>query len=207
MLTVAHLACMRGDRRLFHDVSFTLSPGQWLHLTGENGAGKTSLLRILCGLLAAESGEIRWKGEAVTENADAYRRDLLYFGHAGAIKDDLTALENLRIAAALGGRHLAEEDALAALRRIGLRGREDLPTRVLSQGQKRRVSLARLLTSPAPLWVLDEPFVVLDVQAVELLCAIIREHLQQGGMTLFTSHQAVDLGPGGGNLRLGEAAA
>lgn len=207
MLTVAHLACTRGERRLFHDVSFSLAPGEWLHLEGENGAGKTSLLRILCGLLSPESGEICWNGARVDEGDDAYRRELLYFGHAGAIKDDLTALENLCIAAALGGRHLAEEEAVTALRRIGLRGREDLPTRVLSQGQKRRVALARLITSPARLWVLDEPFVALDVRAIELLCTIIGDHLQRGGMALFTSHQAVDLGPGGRRLRLGEAGA
>ena len=203
MLTVANLACVRGERRLFEGVSFTLEPGQWLHLEGENGAGKTSLLRIVCGLLHREEGEIRWNGQPVGEVGDEYRADLLYLGHAGAIKEDLTALENLRIGAALGGHSLDETTALAALRRLGLKGREDLPARFLSQGQKRRVALSRLLTSRAKLWVLDEPFVALDVRAVDMLCAIIAEHLRGGGMALFTSHQAVSPGEGGRTLRLG----
>ncbi|MCK9284224.1 MAG: cytochrome c biogenesis heme-transporting ATPase CcmA [Rhodocyclaceae bacterium] len=203
MLTVANLACVRGERRLFEDVSFSLEQGQWLHLEGENGAGKTSLLRIVCGLLHKESGEICWAGRPVAESDDEYRADLLYLGHAGAIKEELTALENLRIAAALGGRKLDETAAFAALRRLGLKGREDLPARFLSQGQKRRVALARLLTSRAKLWVLDEPFVALDVRAVDELCSIIAEHLRGGGMALFTSHQAVNLGAAGRKLRLG----
>lgn len=203
MLTVANLACVRGERRLFENVSFSLEPRQWLHVEGENGAGKTSLLRIVCGLLQKEAGEIRWNGQPVTEVDDEYRGNLLYLGHAGAIKEDLTALENLRIGAALGGRTLDQTVALQALRRLGLKGREGLPARFLSQGQKRRVALARLLTSEAKLWVLDEPFVALDVRAVDLLCAIIGEHLRAGGMALFTSHQAVNPGEGGRTLRLG----
>lgn len=116
---------------------------------------------------------------------------------------DLSALENLQIAAAVAGRPLDEATALAALRRIGLAGREDLPSRVLSQGQKRRVALARLLCSQARLWVLDEPFVALDVAAVDQLCNILDEHLARGGLLLFTSHQAVHLAGSGGSLRLG----
>lgn len=203
MLDVSGLACTRGDRRLFLDVSFNLAPGGWLQVEGENGSGKTSLLRMVCGLLHKEAGEIRWNGQLVTESDDEYRGDLLYLGHAGAIKEDLTALENLRIGAALGGRILDEKFALGALRRLGLKGREDLAARFLSQGQKRRVALARLLTSKAKLWVLDEPFVALDVQAVDQLCTIIGEHLHAGGMALFTSHQEVNLGVAGCSLRLG----
>jgi heme exporter protein A len=203
MLKVTGLACVRGDRRLFEGVGFSLAGGQWLQIEGENGAGKTSLLRIVCGLLHKPEGEIRWNGELVDEIADEYRADLLYLGHAGAIKEELTALENLLIGAALGGQSLDTAVALQALQRLGLKGREDLPARFLSQGQKRRVALARLLTSGAKLWVLDEPFVALDVRAVEMLCAIIVEHLQAGGMALFTSHQAVSLGGSGGALRLG----
>ncbi len=204
MLTVANLACVRGERLLFEGVSFTLVPGEWLHLEGENGSGKTSLLRIVCGLLHPVDGEIRWNGTTAAEAGDDYHEELLYLGHAGAIKEDLTALENLRIGAALAGRTLDEQAALAALRRLGLKGREDLPSRFLSQGQKRRVALARLLTSTARLWVLDEPFVALDARAVALLCGILAEHLRDGGMALFTSHQAVDLGAGGRSLRLGQ---
>lgn len=203
MLDVVDLACTRGDRLLFSGVSFSLKRGEWLQVEGENGAGKTSLLRILCGLLHKEAGDIHWDGQSVADAPDEFRGDLLYFGHAGAIKEELTALENLCIAAALGGRALAEDAALAALRRLGLKGREDLPARFLSQGQKRRVALARLITSEARLWVLDEPFVALDVRAVAMLSSIITEHLGKGGMAIFTSHQAVDLGAGGRSLRLG----
>ena len=129
---------------------------------------------------------------------------LLYLGHAATIKEDLSALENLQTAAAVAGRPLPESTALAALRRIGLKGREDLPSRVLSQGQKRRVALARLLCSQARLWVLDEPFVALDVAAVAQLCEILDEHLARGGLLVFTSHQAVQLGGTGASLRLGQ---
>lgn len=203
MLDASGLACTRGDRRLFSDVNFTLAPGNWLQVEGENGAGKTSLLRMVCGLLHKEAGEIRWNGQPVTEVDDEYRGELLYLGHAGAIKEDLTALENLCIGAALGGRTLDEAVAVAALWRLGLKGREGLAARFLSQGLKRRVALARLLTSKAKLWVLDEPFVALDVRAVDLLCTIIGEHLRAGGMALLTSHQEVNLGAGGHSLRLG----
>ena len=146
---------------------------------------------------------VQVKGRPVAEARDEFHARLLYLGHAPAIKNDLSALENLQIAAAVAGRPLDEATALAALRRIGLAGREDLPSRVLSQGQKRRVALARLLCSQARLWVLDEPFVALDVAAVDQLCNILDEHLARGGLLLFTSHQAVHLAGSGGNLRLG----
>jgi heme exporter protein A len=148
-------------------------------------------------------GHLEWEGRPVAEARDEFHARLLYLGHAPAIKDDLSALENLQIAAAVAGRPLDEATALAALRRIGLAGREDLPSRVLSQGQKRRVALARLLCSQARLWILDEPFVALDVAAVDQLCSILDEHLARGGLLLFTSHQAVHLAGSGGSLRLG----
>lgn len=203
MLEASGLACVRGDRRLFSDVNFALAPGDWLQVEGENGSGKTSLLRIICGLLHKEAGDIRWDGRLVSNVDDEYRAELLYLGHAGAIKEELTALENLCIGAALGGRTLDEAVAQEALDRLGLKSRKDLPARFLSQGQKRRVALARLLTSQAKLWILDEPFVALDVRAVDLLCTIIGEHIRAGGMALFTSHQEVALGEGGSSLRLG----
>ena len=202
MLRAHGIACVRGDRRLFSGVDFQVSAGEWLQVEGANGAGKTSLLRIVAGLARPEEGELHWDERPVDEVRDEFNARLLYLGHAPAIKDDLTALENLQTAAAVAGRPLDESTALAALRRIGLKGREDLPTRVLSQGQKRRVALARLLCSQARLWVLDEPFVALDVAAVAMLCGILDEHLGRGGMVLFTSHQAVQLGGAGGSLRL-----
>lgn len=202
MLHAHGLACVRGDRRLFSGVDLAIAPGQWLQVEGANGAGKTSLLRILAGLSPAAEGHIEWEGRPVAEVRDDFHARLLYLGHAPAIKDDLSALENLQTAAAVGGRPLDEATALAALRRIGLKGREDLPSRVLSQGQKRRVGLARLLCGQARLWILDEPFVALDVSAVDMLCSILDEHIGRGGMLIFTSHQAVQLQGNGGRLEL-----
>lgn len=199
MLNVSGLACSRGERRLFTDVGFSLDPGEWLHVQGENGAGKTSLMRLLVGLSPADAGEIRWRNEP-TPSVD-FRRDLIYLGHHAAVKEDLTPLENLLLAAALDGVGLDERTALAALVRLGLRGREDLPVRVLSAGQKRRVLLARLLTRPAVIWVLDEAFNALDVAAVRLLGDLIAEHLAAGGMAVLTSHQPLPV-PGGKALVL-----
>ncbi|PKO83384.1 MAG: hypothetical protein CVU17_08380 [Betaproteobacteria bacterium HGW-Betaproteobacteria-11] len=199
MLTVSDLACARGEHRLFAGVSFSLAVGEWLHVQGENGAGKTTLLRTLVGLAPAETGTIRWRGAAVP--AAEFHRELIYLGHHAAVKEELTPLENLHFAAALDGVPLTEPAALAALRRLGLRGREELPVRVLSAGQKRRVLLARLLTRPATLWVLDEAFNALDARAVELLGELIGEHLAAGGLAVLTSHQSLPL-PGGRSLVL-----
>ena len=199
MLTVSGLACSRGERRLFANVGFALGSGEWLHVQGANGAGKTSLMRLLVGLSPADAGEIRWRGEP-TPSVD-FRREMIYLGHHAAVKEDLTPLENLRLSAALDGVALDEHAALAALIRLGLRGREDLPVRVLSAGQKRRVLLARLLTRPAILWVLDEAFNALDVGAVKLLGDLIAEHLAAGGMAVLTSHQPLPV-PGGKALVL-----
>jgi len=202
MFSVSNLSCSKGDKRLFSGVSFTLQPGQWLHLEGDNGVGKTSLLRLACGLSALEDGEITWNHQAVVQNPEAFRADLAYLGHQLALKEDLTPLENLRADAAVAGRPLKPEDALKALAQLGLRGREHLPVRVLSQGQKRRTALARLLVSSAKLWILDEPFVALDTAAQNALTQVINSHLSHQGMVLLTSHQAVSLGGVGFSYRL-----
>jgi heme exporter protein A len=199
MLSVSGLSCARGERTLFADVAFTLGEREWLHVQGENGAGKTTLMRALVGLSPPETGEIRWRDE-LAPSTD-FRRELIYLGHHAAVKEELTPLENLRLAATLDGVSLTERDALAALIRLGLRGREELPVRVLSAGQKRRVLLARLLTRPAKLWVLDEAFNALDVAAVKLLGTLIGEHLAAGGMAVLTSHQPLPV-PGGKVLTL-----
>ena len=196
MLSVSHLACSRGDRRLFGDLSFAVEPGGWLHVTGDNGAGKTTLLRTLVGLSQPDAGEIRWNGMSVSKRADEFRASSVYLGHPAAIKDELSPLENLRLALALDGHDVDEDAALDALERIGLAGREDLAARHLSAGQKRRVLLARLLLRPAALWVLDEPFTALDRDAIGLLHALIEAHLDRDGMAVLTSHQAVPLGRG-----------
>ena len=202
MFSVSNLSCSRGGKRLFSGVSFTLQPGQWLHLEGDNGVGKTSLLRLACGLSALEDGEITWNHQAVVQNPEAFRADLAYLGHQLALKEDLTPMENLRADAAVAGRPLKPEDALKALAQLGLRGREHLPVRVLSQGQKRRTALARLLVSSAKLWILDEPFVALDTAAQNALTQVINSHLSHQGMVLLTSHQAVSLGGVGFSYRL-----
>jgi len=191
MLEGKDLACERGGRALFSHLGFTLGDGELLQVQGANGSGKTSLLRMVCGLTPAADGEIRWNGTAIAALGEAYRESLLYLGHHNAIQDSLTARENLSATAALSGLVLSEREAGEALRRIGLRGREDFPTRFLSQGQKRRVALARLMWSKARLWVLDEPFVALDAAALALLAETIAAHLGRGGLAVLTSHQEV----------------
>lgn len=196
MLQAHGLACDRGDRRLFSGVDFTVPAGQWLQIEGANGAGKTSLLRMIIGLLPPEAGEIRWQGQSIRRNSDDFRADLCYLGHLNAIKEELTPLENLLASAHLADEDLSEDDALDALEQVGLAGREDLACKYLSQGQKRRVALARLVKERRPLWVLDEPFVALDVAAVDWLAGIISGHLQRGGLAVMTTHQLVAIPAG-----------
>ena len=196
MLEIIALECRRGDRRLFTGLNLSLEPGTLLHVRGRNGSGKTTLLRTLCGLFTPEAGEVRWRGESIRALAEDYRRELLYFGHLNGIKSDLTGIENLSIAARLDGDPVGIDDVWQALARIGLRGFEDLPTRMLSQGQKKRVALARLILSRAKLWVLDEPFTALDVEAVALLQGLIADHVAGGGLAVLTTHQEVPLTSG-----------
>lgn len=193
MLEVSNLACTRGDHRLFSGLNFTLNPGQIMQVQGANGSGKTSLLRTLCGFITPDDGDIVWRGESIRELDEEYYAELLYLGHLNAIKDELSALENLRISVGLSGVDLEEKEAMAALRRMGLRGRELLPTKVLSQGQRRRVALARLLVSDGRLWILDEPLTALDVGAVALVQELIAEHLARQGMVIFTTHQPLQV--------------
>ncbi len=196
MLEADNLECQRGERRLFSGVNFRLSGGELLYLQGKNGAGKTSLLRILTGLLPPETGEIRWQGTPIKAQPDEYHANLCYLGHLNAIKEELTPLENLLTSAQLANTPLSEDDGLDALEQAGLAGREDLACKYLSQGQKRRVALARLIKDPRPLWVLDEPFVALDMAAVDWLAQIISTHLQRGGLAVMTTHQAVTIPAG-----------
>jgi heme exporter protein A len=192
-LQVRELECRRGDTSLFADMAFELHPGELMHVKGSNGSGKTSLLRIVCGLFVPERGEVLWRGENIREARDDYNRELTYIGHLNGIKDELSAVENLKIYARFAGVELTEDRLRDALHRMGLRRREDLPSKVLSQGQKRRVALARLLLSGTTLWVMDEPFTALDVRAVDLLQSVISNHLKSGGMALLTTHQDVEI--------------
>lgn len=194
MLEAIDLECQRGDRLLFTGLSFRAEPGTCLHIAGANGAGKTSLQRILCGLLQPTAGEIRWKGEPIRKLREEYWQALAYVGHLNGVKDDLSAEENVFFAAGLAGRASTRDEARAALGEVGLTGFEDLHARKLSQGQKRRVALARLfLAQGAPLWILDEPFSALDVRGVSRLAELIGAHQGRGGIVVLTTHQDAPL--------------
>ncbi len=192
VLDVSNLECVRGDRRLFAGISFSVKPGELLHVQGPNGSGKTSLLRMICGLVLPVQGDIFWGGESIRGLREDYFKEMTYLGHLSGIKEDLTALENLDILSRLAGGDATEDAVVAALGQMGLAGREDLPAKVLSQGQKRRVALARLVLCRTRLWILDEPFTALDVAAIAVVQALLSQHLHNGGMIILTTHQ--DLG-------------
>ncbi|MEO8102035.1 MAG: cytochrome c biogenesis heme-transporting ATPase CcmA [Betaproteobacteria bacterium] len=187
-LAATGLTLSRGPRRLFSDLSFRLVPGQALVLRGANGSGKTTLLRVLAGLTVAEGGELRWHGERWTALCAGQRAASLYLGHANALKDELTAAENLAEALAFDGMVIAGSLQRQSLDNMGLAGRHHLPARRLSQGQKRRVGLARLALARKPLWLLDEPTNALDADGVALFSTVVAGHLQQGGMACVASH-------------------
>lgn len=193
MLNFAYLIDNRGDHLLFSDLNFSISAGQLLQVQGANGSGKTSLLRTLCGLVIPAMGEIKWRGQDIHELDEKFYAEMIYLGHSNAIKDELNAVENLRISAGLAGCKLDDKQIIAALRRMGLRGREMLPVRVLSQGQCRRVALTRLLLINVSLWILDEPLTALDVSAVGLMQELIGEHLANKGMVIYTTHQPLEV--------------
>jgi heme exporter protein A len=193
VLEASDLDCQRGGRALFRGLSFALRGGELLRVAGENGSGKTSLLKILCGLLTPDQGEVRWRGEPIRRLREDYARNLVYLGHAPAVKDDLTAAENLSIACTVAGIEAPAQSVREALARYGLAAGQ-APVRKLSQGQRRRAALARLLLSQGvPLWLLDEPFAALDASAARLTEELIARHVAGGGAVVYTTHQDANI--------------
>ncbi|ALS99041.1 hypothetical protein AT746_12720 [Lacimicrobium alkaliphilum] len=191
-LSVNNLCCIKRDRVLFERLNFRLQEQQALHVQGPNGAGKTSLLRILVGLAQADSGEVLWQQQKISESTRDFSSQLVYCGHKYAVNHSLSAAENLSFWCRMQnlGTH---KDIFAVLDELGLVGLEHLPAGQLSAGQQRRIGLARLWLKPAKLWVLDEPFTALDTSAIELLSRKMEQHLAYHGMIVLTSHQSLEL--------------
>jgi len=192
LLEAVDLECVRGDRPLFSHLSFSLKPGELLHVTGANGSGKTTLLRTLCGLTRAHAGEVRWHGTAIHKLGDDFHAQLAYVGHGNGIQGDLTPAENLSVAVSLSGSADIAQIG-KTLERLGLAAYHHFPAKILSQGQKRRLALARLVAEHKPLWILDEPLSGLDVDSASLMTTILMEHLAQGGLIIITSHQDINV--------------
>lgn len=194
MLQAVALSCQRGERRLFSDLTVKVERGMLLAVVGENGSGKTSLLRIFSSLLPPEGGSVIWDGQDIQQLKELYSGQLTYIGHLNGIKDDLTPLENLLSTMSLSGEACTNSGAKEALEAIGLkRPIHQLPSKVLSQGQKRRVALARLWLSTRPLWLLDEPFTSLDAASTNVVTERLLAHLQRGGLAVLVTHQDIAL--------------
>lgn len=191
LLSASNLSCVKQDRILFEQLSLQLTPGELLQIKGKNGAGKSSLLRILAGLARAEEGHLHYLAQPLNEVAADYAANLCFIGHQSGIHEQLTALENMQFWRAAAA--LPASDDLSLLATLGLAGLEDIPCRMLSAGQQRRVSLARLWTTSAQIWVLDEPFTALDQSAISRLQEHFIAHLNRGGAIILTTHQALTM--------------
>lgn len=194
LLSGHNLSCIKQDRLLFDNLHFSVAPSELLYIRGQNGAGKTSLLRILVGLSDAASGQVDYQGENIRVANDRFHQDLVYLGHKPGLNLTLSAIENLLFWCQLHNLSQSEAELMDILVRLGLVGLEDIPVRQLSAGQQRRAALARLwLKSESKIWVLDEPFTALDVQGIALLRERIIAHLGKGGAVIITSHQQLDI--------------
>jgi heme exporter protein A len=191
-LCVEKVHVWRGDRHVLRGVSLTLRPGELMHVSGPNGTGKTTLLRVICGLLRPEQGQVSWLGRSIMAVRSEYQAALAYASHEPALKGDLTALENLHFAVGLK-RRVTPAELRASLERTGVAACADLPARVLSAGQRRRVAMARVLAMSASLWLLDEPFTNLDAAGTHLVSELLQAHIAHGGLALVVAHHDLTL--------------
>ena len=206
MFEAQSLECVRDDRLLFNDLSFTVAEAEVLQIEGPNGSGKTSLLRIICGLRQAEAGQVLWHGQSITSNREDYYANMVYIGHLPCIKGDLTVLENVRSLLDTRSLALSNAEIEVALSKVGLATYDDVPGKALSSGQRRRILLAFIELSQAKLWILDEPLTALDVQGVALMESMIIEHRKAGGSVVFTTHHGMQLDCQMSSVQLGRKA-
>ena len=202
-LRLESITCVRGDRTLFEELNLEINPGSILRISGDNGSGKSSLLRILCGLLTPHAGKVFWGSDPITEDRDQFHGELIYLGHIPALKADFSAIENLMSLALLGGQSISNEEAMNALREAGLDRQAHRFIRTLSQGQKQRIALSRLLLpQPKSIWILDEPFNALDRDANHALQNLLINHVNRGGIVALSSHQDLQIDDNGRVIRL-----
>jgi heme exporter protein A len=199
-LSVRGIEFWRGDRRVLADVSLELAATECLHLLGANGTGKTTLLRVVTGLLSPEQGEVTWGGRDTCSDRDGWRASFSYLGHSDGLKAELKSRENLAFETALR-RRLRDGEVDAALEQVGLAAARDLPAGVLSAGQRRRLAMARVMLAAVPLWILDEPYTNLDADGSTLIAGVIGRHLDAGGAAIIAAHQALAI-PGHSARRL-----